>query len=104
MFIVAETDVRYLLPARLDDELEVSVQGRFGGRVGLTLEQQAWRIDADGAASTLLAEGTHPHRLRRRRNLPARAAFPPTSSKPSNEPRPVDLQTRAAKPAWWCSW
>ena len=57
MFIVAETDVRYLLPARLDDELEVSVHCRFGGRVGLTLEQQAWRVGPDGAASTLLAEG-----------------------------------------------
>lgn len=52
MFIVVDTAVRYLQPARLDDLLDVSVELREAGRAGLTLAQQARR---DGA---LLAEGT----------------------------------------------
>jgi acyl-CoA thioester hydrolase len=52
MFIVADTAVRYLQPARLDDLLDVSVELREAGRAALTLAQQARR---DGA---LLAEGT----------------------------------------------
>ena len=56
IFIVAETAVRYLSPARLDDLLEVTVQPREVGRVSMSLAQQAWRIDADGR--TLLAEGS----------------------------------------------
>jgi acyl-CoA thioester hydrolase len=51
VFIVAETRVRYLLPARLDDLLEVTVNPQSIGRVGLQVHQQARR---DGA---LLAEG-----------------------------------------------
>lgn len=52
MFIVVDTAVRYLQPARLDDLLDVSVELREAGRAALTLAQQARR---DGA---LLAEGT----------------------------------------------
>jgi acyl-CoA thioester hydrolase len=52
MFIVVDTAVRYLQPARLDDLLDVSVELREAGRAALTLAQQACR---DG---TLLAEGT----------------------------------------------
>jgi acyl-CoA thioester hydrolase len=51
MFVVSETAVRYLAPARLDDLLRVSVEPREPGRASLTLFQQAWRGD------TLLAEG-----------------------------------------------
>ncbi|WP_418321381.1 tol-pal system-associated acyl-CoA thioesterase [Piscinibacter sakaiensis] len=57
MFIVAETRVRYLLPARLDDELEISVVRIDGGRVGMGLAQQAWRIGDDGQPQQLLCEG-----------------------------------------------
>lgn len=58
MFMVVETQVRYLLPARLDDLLAVSVEPREAGRVGLVLEQAAWRVEAPGAApGPLLARG-----------------------------------------------
>ena len=57
MFIVAETGCRYLQPARLDDELEITVARDHGGRVGMVLSQQAWRIGADGQADRVLCEG-----------------------------------------------
>lgn len=56
MFIVSETAVRYLRPARLDDLLQVSVTVREGRQASLQLAQQCWRSDHDG--ETLLAEGT----------------------------------------------
>lgn len=52
IFIVAETAVRYLQPARLDDLLDVTVDVREAGRASLLIAQQALR---DGE---LLAEGT----------------------------------------------
>ena len=55
MFVVADTSVRYLSPARLDDLVEVTVQPVELGRVSMSLQQQAWRQSAAGA--TLLAEG-----------------------------------------------
>ena len=51
LFVVTDTRVRYLAPARLDDLLEVTVQLRAGGKASMTLAQEAWRGD------TLLAEG-----------------------------------------------
>jgi acyl-CoA thioester hydrolase len=51
LFVVTDTRVRYLAPARLDDLLEVTVQLRAGGKASMTLVQEAWRGD------TLLAEG-----------------------------------------------
>jgi acyl-CoA thioester hydrolase len=55
IFIVADTRVRYHAPARLDDELTVTVVLRQRGTASMTLAQQAWRGDV--AAGTLLAEG-----------------------------------------------
>ncbi len=52
IFIVAETHIRYLCPARLDDLLEVSVEVRETGRATMLIAQQAWR------GAELLAEGT----------------------------------------------
>jgi acyl-CoA thioester hydrolase len=52
MCVVSQTAVRYLAPARLDDELQVSVQLGELGRASLVVAQQAWR------GPTLLAEGT----------------------------------------------
>jgi acyl-CoA thioester hydrolase len=52
MFVVADTAVRYLRAARLDDLLQVTVAVGEAGRASLRLQQQAWR-DAE-----LLAEGT----------------------------------------------
>jgi acyl-CoA thioester hydrolase len=51
MFVVADTSVRYFIPARLDDELDISVRIVHSGQATLTIEQQAWRGDA------LLAQG-----------------------------------------------
>lgn len=52
MFVVSETSVRYLAPARLDDELLVTAQLQESGRASLIIAQQARRGD------TLLAVGT----------------------------------------------
>jgi acyl-CoA thioester hydrolase len=52
IFIVAESNVRYLRPARLDDQLDVTVSLRDARRASLTLAQAAWR------GHTLLAEGS----------------------------------------------
>lgn len=51
IFIVAEARIRYLLPARLDDLIEVSVAPRQIGRASMSLAQQARR------GPELLAEG-----------------------------------------------
>jgi acyl-CoA thioester hydrolase len=55
IFIVADTSVRYLRPARLDDLLEITVQPVELGRVSMSLSQQARRAGPGGAE--LLAEG-----------------------------------------------
>ena len=52
IFVVADTAVRYFSPARLDDELAVTVRIVHCGQATLTIEQQAWRGDA------LLAQGS----------------------------------------------
>lgn len=52
MFVVSGTSVRYLAPARLDDELLVTAQLEESGRASLIIAQQARRGD------TLLAVGT----------------------------------------------
>ncbi len=51
MFVVAEVQMRYHAPARLDDLLTVSVQVTEQGAASMELEQQAWRGD------TLLVQG-----------------------------------------------
>ena len=51
IFVVTDTRVRYRAPARLDDELRVTVVLAAHGTASMTLQQQAWR------GQTLLAEG-----------------------------------------------
>jgi len=51
VFVVQDTHVRYLKPARLDDLLVVTVDVRERGRASLRIAQQAWCGDR------LLAEG-----------------------------------------------
>ena len=51
LFVVTDTQVRYRAPARLDDELQVSVELRQQGQASMTIFQQAWR------GPVLLAEG-----------------------------------------------
>lgn len=51
IFVVTETRLRYLAPARLDDALEVTVALAARGSASMRVLQQAWR------GGTLLAEG-----------------------------------------------
>ena len=59
MFIVTGTTLRYLAPARLDDQLRITVLPIEIGRASMTLQQQAWKLagNVDGEESTLLCEG-----------------------------------------------
>jgi acyl-CoA thioester hydrolase len=57
MFVVTDTAVRYLQPARLDDLLDVTVQVEHTGRAQMRIRQQAWRHDGP-ESQTLLSEGT----------------------------------------------
>jgi acyl-CoA thioester hydrolase len=56
IFVVTDTAVRYLRPARLDDLLDVTVNVSDAGGATLTLAQQAWRHG--GGMAELLTEGT----------------------------------------------
>ena len=56
MFVVSDTQLRYLKPARLDDELLVTAQPLEIGRASLTIGQRAVRHGPDG--SVLLCEGS----------------------------------------------
>jgi acyl-CoA thioester hydrolase len=51
IFVVQETTVRYVKPARLDDVLTITVDVRERGRASLRIAQQAW------CGERLLAEG-----------------------------------------------
>ena len=51
IFVVAETALRYLAPARLDDLLTVTVEPQPAGRASVVVRQRALRGD------TLLCEG-----------------------------------------------
>lgn len=51
MFVVTDSRLRYLKPARLDDELQVTVEPVEIGRARMLVKQQAWCGD------TLLCEG-----------------------------------------------
>ncbi len=60
MFVVTDTQLRYLRPARLDDLLGVTAHVREAGRASLTIEQSAWLLPAPESAEppVLLCEGT----------------------------------------------
>jgi acyl-CoA thioester hydrolase len=51
IFVVTDTAVRFRAPARLDDELDVTVDLRTRGSASMKLSQQAWR------GEVLVAEG-----------------------------------------------
>ncbi len=57
MFIVAETQVRYLRPARLDDQLLVTVRLEQIGQASLTLAQQIL-LPAAAGVPALVCEGS----------------------------------------------
>jgi acyl-CoA thioester hydrolase len=89
IFVVSDTTLRYLAPARLDDLLTITVQPAPAGRASMTVQQQAWRHNA--GAAVLLCEGT----IRigcvdaasfRPRRFPAQLALPLTNPKPDTLP------------------
>ena len=45
IFIVSQTSVRYLRPARLDDLLTITVQVKHAGQASMSIAQEAWRGD-----------------------------------------------------------
>lgn len=53
MFVVSETSVRYLAPARLDDELLVTAELEASGRASLIIAQEARRGDTSLAVGTI---------------------------------------------------
>ena len=61
IFIVSETALRYLAPARLDDLLHITVTPLELGRASMQLRQQAWKLpatrDGEEPVPTLLCEG-----------------------------------------------
>jgi len=52
VFIVTDTAIRYLRPARLDDLLSISVVLTHAGRARMTIAQQAWRRSANSSGSS----------------------------------------------------
>jgi len=59
MFVVTRAELRYLQPARLDDELLVTAMIHEHSRASITLFQQALRPVAEpGSAPALLCEAT----------------------------------------------
>lgn len=48
MFVVKNTAVEYHAPAKLDDELKLSVVVERLGRASVQFLQEAWRMDAEG--------------------------------------------------------
>ena len=56
IFVVAEANLRYLRPARLDDQLLVTAEPTEIGRAGLTIQQAAWLKAESG--TTLLCEAS----------------------------------------------
>lgn len=59
MFVVKSTAVDYHAPAKLDDELKLTVVVERLGRASVQFIQEAWRISdtEDGKGETLLATG-----------------------------------------------
>jgi acyl-CoA thioester hydrolase len=59
MFVVKSTAVDYHAPARLDNELKLTVSVEKMGRASVQFIQQAWRVtaDEDGERRELLATG-----------------------------------------------
>ncbi len=61
MFVVTDARLRYLRPARLDDELIVTASLRESGRASLTIDQQALlkpQQMTPGSQPTVLCEGS----------------------------------------------
>ncbi|MDO5288868.1 MAG: YbgC/FadM family acyl-CoA thioesterase [Pseudomonadota bacterium] len=58
MFVVADASLKYLRPARLDDELIVTARLQDPGRTALVIAQQAFLQPAGGQPRELLCEAS----------------------------------------------
>ncbi len=59
MFVVADAALKYMRPARLDDELLVTAQLQTSGRTALVVSQQAWlKAHSPNPATTAANQGT----------------------------------------------
>ncbi len=58
IFVVKNTSVDYLSPAKLDDVLTLTVVIEKLGRASISFVQEAWRSDPDTGNTTLLARGS----------------------------------------------
>lgn len=67
IFVVADVQLRYLAPARLDDVMQVSVEVVEQGKASLQLEQQAWRDGVLLASGRVRVGCVHASTLRPRR-------------------------------------
>jgi acyl-CoA thioester hydrolase len=70
VFVVTDSQVRYRAPARLDDEVAVSVELRRHGTASMTVAQRAWRVaderllaEAEIRIGCVDAEGFRPRRI-----------------------------------------
>jgi acyl-CoA thioester hydrolase len=57
MFVVSETQVKYLRPAKLDDVLRVTANLTQSGRASMVIHQQVWHRNPITSNETLLCEG-----------------------------------------------
>jgi acyl-CoA thioester hydrolase len=62
MFVVSQTQVRYLHPARLDDTLRVTARLQEAGRASLVIAQQAFLCPVSPTQSTEAPTGAPPCR------------------------------------------
>lgn len=74
MFVVGDTSVRYLQPARLDDELDITARVLVKGRTSLTFMQRALRageVLCEGQIRVGWVEPQPQHGALRARRIPA---------------------------------
>ncbi|MEO8298988.1 MAG: tol-pal system-associated acyl-CoA thioesterase [Burkholderiales bacterium] len=58
IFVVADTTVRYLQPARLDDQIDITTRITEAGRASLLIDQAALKVaEPPGQPDLRLAEG-----------------------------------------------
>jgi acyl-CoA thioester hydrolase len=78
MFVVAQTQVRYLRPARLDDLLHITVAVQRTSRVSMDLAQVAWRGHERLAESDIRIACVHSQSLKPQR-IPTELLPPQTT-------------------------
>lgn len=57
MFVVVKMTIKYLQPARLDDELMITARLQETARASMVFGQQAWRLRTESPSRELLCTG-----------------------------------------------